>query len=154
LLTAFGRGAKDNIKYEIENRIIPFTFHMMRSVHTLNIIPKNYSWENLYIQFIDLLDYSFSKKAMSNRFNANPLFTTRWTTLLLSLTIGGIGKKRFLSAMLKRLRNDSAFRSFVTKENNRVPEFMIESVKKDLGPLWKWLPDKTFSYDFDILSKP
>jgi len=153
LLSVFGRGVKGNIKYEIEDRIIPFPFHLMRSVHTLNIIPKNYSWEFLYLNFIDLLDYCFSNKAMYRRFKANHLTGPRWVTLLLSLTIGGNGKKRYLNALLNRLRNDPDFQSFVTKQNDRVPDFMIEKVKNDLGPLWEWLPNKTLSYDFNILSK-
>jgi hypothetical protein len=33
----------------------------------------------------------------------------------------------------------------MNKETDRVPDFMIEKVKKDLGPMWEWLPDKTLS---------
>ena len=152
LLSIFGSSVKNNINFEQEDRIIPFPFHMMRSVLTLNIIPKHYSWEELYLHFIDLLKYSFSAKAMYRRFNANHMATTKWITLLLSLTIGGRGKIRYLSAMMKNLRKYPDFQSFVKRETSSVPAFIIESVKKDLGELWDWLPNKSLSYDPNPLS--
>jgi len=153
LLSAYGGSAIGNVKYEIENRIIPFPFHLLMPVQITNVIPKNYTWEDLYIHFIDLLEYSFSAKAMYRRFAANKATAPRWITLLLSLTIGGSGKIKDLSSMLKKLNSEPGFRSFVTKESNCVPEFMIDNVKKDLGSLWQWLPDKSLSYDTNILSK-
>jgi hypothetical protein len=154
LLSVYGRGVKNNLKYELEDRIIPFPFHVMMSVHTLNIIPRHYTWEELYVHFIDLLKYSFSAKAMYRRFNANHLTAARWITLFLSLTIGGSGKIRCLSEMLENLRRERDFQSFVKKKTSSVPVFMIENVKKDLGPLWYWLPNKSLSYDPNIISNP
>jgi radical SAM superfamily enzyme YgiQ (UPF0313 family) len=153
-LSIFGTAAQGNLKYETENRIIPFPFHLMSSVHTMNIVPRDYSWEDLYVHFIDLLEYSFSNKAMQIRFNANPLAAPKWMTLLLSLTIGGKGKIRFLSAMLKQLQNDRVFQAFVSRESDTVPAFMVDRVKKDLGPLWQWLPNKSLSYNVNTLSNP
>jgi hypothetical protein len=154
LLSVFGQSTKSNLKYEDENRIIPFPFHMMMPVEIINILPKHYTWEELYIHFIDLLEYSFSAKSMYRRFNANKATAPRWITLLLSLTIGGSGKIRNLSALLKKLLSEPDFQSFVTKQTNRVPAFMVATIKKDLGPLWQWLPNKSLSYDTNILSKP
>lgn len=152
LLSIYGRGVKNNIKFELENRIIPFPFHMMMSVHTLNIIPRHYTWEELYVLFIDVLEYSFSNKAMYRRFNANTMIASKWITLLLSMTIGGSGKIRLLSDMLKNLRRKPDFQAFVKKETNIVPAFMIEKVKDDLGPLWHWLPNKSLSYNPNIIT--
>jgi hypothetical protein len=154
LLSVYGQGVRNNINYEFEDRIIPFPFHLMRSVHTLNIIPKNYTWEAFYEHFIDLLNYSFSSRSMYRRFKANKMAAPRWITLLLSLTIGGSGKIRSLSAILKNLQREPEFRSFVKRETNKIPQFMIETVRKDLGPLWEWLPNKSLSYSSDILSNP
>jgi hypothetical protein len=140
LLSIFGKSAEGNLKYERENRIIPFPYHMLRSVHILNIIPKNYTWEEFYLNFLDLLKYSFSARAMYRRFNANHMLTSKWITLILSLTIGGKGKIRYLSSLIDNLSTDQDFRSFVRKETDKVPVFLIEKVKKDLGLLWQWLP--------------
>jgi hypothetical protein len=154
LLSVYGQSSKSNLKYETENRIIPFPFHMLMSVHTLNIIPKDCSWEEFYINYIDILKYSFSARAIYRRFKANHMAIPRWITLLLSLTIGGSGKIKYLSAILEKLRREQDFQSFVKKETSRVPAFMIEKVKKDLGPMWYWLPDKSLSYNTNVLSDP
>ncbi|MCK4747378.1 MAG: hypothetical protein KAT15_10095 [Bacteroidales bacterium] len=153
LLSVFGQCTGSNIKYESENRIIPFPFHMMRSVLTLNIIPRHYSWEAFYVHFIDLLKYSFSKRAMHRRFNANHMTAPRWLTLLLSLTIGGWGKIGYLSDMLENLRKEEEFQSFVKKETSCIPASIIGKVKKDLGFMWQWLPDKTLSHDPNVFSE-
>jgi hypothetical protein len=154
LLSIYGQGVKNNINYEKENRIIPFPFHLMRSVHTLNIVPMHYTWGDFYYHFIDLLNYSFSARSMYRRFNANKMAAPRWITLLLSLTIGGAGKIRSLSSILKNLKEEPEFQSFVRKETNRIPQFMIDTVRKDLGPLWEWLPNKYLTYNSAVLSNP
>jgi len=154
LLSIYGQGVRHNINYELDDRIIPFPFHLMRSVHTLNIVPKHYTWEAFYILFVDLLNYSFSARSMYRRFNANKMAVPRWIILLLSLTIGGSGKIRSLSGVLKNLREEPGFRAFVQRETDRIPRFMIDTVRSDLGPLWEWLPDKSLSYNADILSNP
>jgi hypothetical protein len=153
LFSVYGHSARCNIKYETENRIIPFPFHTMMSVYNLNIVPRHYTWEEINIHFIDLLKYSFSPKAMYRRFKANHMAVPRWITLLLSLTIGGRGKIRNMSAMLEDFRRDPGFQSFVKKETDKVPASMTERVKKDLGPMWQWLPDKSLSYNPNVLSK-
>ncbi|MBP1666120.1 MAG: radical protein, partial [Bacteroidetes bacterium] len=89
---------------------------------------------------------------MSRRFNANHMAASKWITLRLSLTIGGLEKIRLLSGMLNELRREPDFRTFVSKQTNRVPGFMIESVKKDLGPFWHWLPNKSLSYYPNVIS--
>jgi hypothetical protein len=91
---------------------------------------------------------------MYRRFSANKMAAPRWITLLLSLTIGGAGKIRTLSSILDNLKNEPDFQSFVKKETDAVPQFMIDIVRKDLGPLWEWLPNKSLSYKSDILSEP
>lgn len=152
LLTAFGQSTKGNLKYGVENRIISFPFHMMIGLNTMNIIPRNYSWEEFYAHFIDLLKYSFSAKAMYRRFKANPMKAAKWITLFLSLSVGGLGKKNHVFAILKNLRRKPDFRSFMNNETDRVPDFMIKKIKKDLGPMWDWLPDKSLSQNLNRLS--
>ena len=45
------------------------------------------------------------------------------------------------------------FQEFVRRETDRVHDYLIDNVKKDLGPMWYWLPNKSLSYDPNILSK-
>ncbi len=145
LLTAFGQGTKYNSRDDVKSRIVPFPFHMMMGLNNLNIKPVNYSWEEFYTRYLDLLKYSFSARAMYRRYKANPVRGARWFTLFLSLSEGGSGKMRNARTILNNLRTKPDFRSFMDRETDQVPAFMIEQVKNDLGPIWEWLPDKTLS---------
>jgi hypothetical protein len=145
LLTVYGRSANNLSQYD--GRMIPFPFHMLRSSYVTNVIPKHYTWEDLYVRYIDLLKHAFSARAMARRFGANHSTMPRWVTLLLSLTIGGWSKIRDLEAVLRRLRSDEEFRSFVEGQTTRIPAFMIADARRDLGPLWEWLPDKSLTYE-------
>jgi hypothetical protein len=146
ILTVFGKSTTGNLKYETENRVIPFPFHMMHGLNNLNVIPGNYSWEEFYTHLIDLLKYSFSARAMYRRFRNNPMARARWLTLFLSFSVGASGKINHVAHTLENLRKNPDFRSFMEKKTDQIPGFMIEQVKKDLGPMWEWLPDKTLSY--------
>jgi len=153
LLTAFGHSFKHNSQNGIENRIIPFPFHFMQGLNTLNIVPWNYSWEEFYKQYLDLLNYSFSPRVMYRRHKAIPFKAARLFTLFLSLSVGGSGKKRNVLTILKNLRTKPDFRSFMNRETDQIPAFMIEQVKHDLGPIWEWLPDKTLSQKPNVPEK-
>jgi hypothetical protein len=145
ILTAFGHGLKHYSQNEIDKRIVPFPFHMMLGLNTLNIKPLNYSWEEFYMHYLDLLKYSFSPGVMYRRHKAVPFRYSRWFNLFLSLSVGGSGKKRNVQTILNNLRTKPDFRAFMNRETDKIPDFMIEEVKRDLGPIWEWLPDKTLS---------
>jgi hypothetical protein len=125
----------------------------MQGLNTLNIKPKNYSWEEFYTHYLDLLEYSFSPRVMYRRHKAVPFRASRWFNLFLSFSVGGSGKKRNVLTILKNLRTNPDFRSFMNRETDTIPAFMIEQVKKDLGPIWEWLPDKTLSQKPNILKE-
>jgi radical SAM superfamily enzyme YgiQ (UPF0313 family) len=150
LLTAFGDSLKHYSQNEIEDRIVPLPFHMMLGLNTLNIKPLNYSWEEFYNHYLDLLKYSFSPSVMYRRHKAVPFRASRWFNLFLSFSVGGSGKKRNVKTILRNLRMVPEFRSFMNRETDQIPAFMIEQVKKDLGPIWEWLPDKSLSYKTNV----
>lgn len=147
LLNAYGRGAPANIEYQRDNRVLPIPFHIMRSVHILNIRPKNYSWLDFYEYTIDLLKYSFSKKAIYKRFCTIKDALPRWLTLALSLSVGGFGKIKFYRNILNNLKTDPHFRDFYEQKTTEIPRFFVELIKKDLGPLWSWLPEGALNHD-------
>jgi hypothetical protein len=66
-------------------------------------------------------------------------------TLFLSLSVGASGKINQVASTLDKLQKMPDFRSFMHKETDQIPEFMIDQVRQDLGPLWDWLPDKSLS---------
>ncbi|MGW8314412.1 MAG: B12-binding domain-containing radical SAM protein [Bacteroidales bacterium] len=145
LFTVFGQHTTPNVRSGTERRFIPFPFHMMHGLNNLNVIPANYTWDEFYTHFLDLLKYSFSSRAMYRRFTHNPMIAAKWFTLFMSFSVGASGKISQVAATLKNLRTNKEFRAFMEKETDRIPSFMVERVRKDLGPLWEWLPDKTMS---------
>jgi hypothetical protein len=148
-LSIFGKGSEGNHRYYEEDRIIPFPFHFLRSAMTLNIRPKNYTWEEFYLYFIDLLKYSFSNRTLLRRLNSVPITASTMTVLFLSMNEDGRDRMKNLTSLLKTFNQSQDFISFIRKESGNVPAFMTRIVKNDLGPLWDWLPDKSFSYDLN-----
>lgn len=147
LLSIFGQRTIENQRYGNEERIIPFPFHFLKSVMTLNIKPKNYTWEEFYVYFIDLMEYTFSNKALYRRFNA--INKSASTLILLFLSVFEERRERikYLSSLVQKIHKYPDFDSFINMASPEIPAFMTEIVKRDLGPLWQWLPDKSFSYD-------
>jgi hypothetical protein len=77
LLTAFGEAAPLNLEYQRAGRVLPFPFHLLNNHLAMNLKPKNYEWVDFYDKVIDLIAYTFSKKALYRRFAATANFTSR-----------------------------------------------------------------------------
>ncbi len=148
LLGVFGQAPPCNIKYQRENRIIPIPFHFHRSVHFINIKPKNYSWIEFYDYLIDMIKYCFSKRALYRRFISMKNGIPRWLILAQSASTGGFAKISHHSEVTLRLRTDQPFRRFFEQETLEIPDFFKERIKMDLGPeLWSWLPKDSLEHD-------
>ncbi len=147
LLSSFGRGAPVNIEYQRENRLIPFPFHVHRSVHTLNIRPKNYTWIEFYDNMIDLMKYSFSVRTIYRRFRTIRSMIPKWLILAQTVSVGGYGKIYYHKVIRNLLKTDIQFRRFFEQETNEIPEFFKKRVEKDLGSLWHWLPENALQHD-------
>jgi hypothetical protein len=147
LLNIYGRGAPVNIEFQRANRVLPIPFHLLQTVHTLNIRPKNYTWLEFYDYLIDLLQYSFSSGAIYNRFKAIKMPIPRWLGLIMTLTVGGTQKLKYHTEIRHRLRTDIRFRRFFEQETTEIPEFFTEKIRRDLGPLWSWLPEGALIHD-------
>ena len=141
LLNAYGRGAPVNLEYQRANRVLPFPFHFLQSVYTLNVRPAHYTWTEFYDYLIDLLQYSVSGKVIYNRFKAINKLLPRWLGLLWTLTIGGAQKIEYHLEIRRQLLADQQFRRFFEQETIEIPDFFIEKIRKDLGPFWPWLPE-------------
>jgi len=147
LLNALGRGAPSNIDYMRVNRVLPFPFHMLHSSYTLNVRPRNYTWIEFYDHIIDLINYSFSARVLYRRFKAIKMTVPRWMNLLMTLSVGGSGITSYHAEVRRLLLTDQRFRSFFEQETNEIPDFFIERIRKDLGPLWAWLPEGALQHD-------
>jgi hypothetical protein len=70
LLSAFGRAAPLNLRYQRADRVLPFPFHFLDNNHAMNVRPKNYSWREFYDHVIGLTRHTFSWRAIANRLRA------------------------------------------------------------------------------------
>jgi hypothetical protein len=147
LLTAFGRAAALNLDYQREDRVLPFPFHFLNNNQAMNVKPMNYSWHDFYDRVIDLTRYSFSTRAIFRRVLATQGWNSRWMNLVRAVSTEGFGRVRYHTEIRKRLDTDPQFLPYFERETGELPEFYIDMVRKELGPLWEWLPAGALHHD-------
>jgi len=147
LLTSFGQAAPLNLEYQQQNRVIPFPFHFLDNNHAMNLKPKNYTWPEFYSHVISLGEHTFSWKAIINRLVATNSFIPRWMNVVRAISEEGFGRIAYNKEILKQLNSDSQFNAYFEKETTELPQFYINMIKKDLGPLSKWLPEEAIYHD-------
>ncbi len=146
-LSAFGQAAPLNLEYQKENRVLPFPFHFLNNNHAMNVRPKGYSWPEFYDYLIDLSKYSFSWRAIYNRFRAIDAQIPKWMNLVRAISSEGFGRIKYYTEVRRRLDEDPQFRPYFEQETTELPDFYIERIKTDLGPFWDWLPEGAIYHD-------
>jgi hypothetical protein len=146
MYTAFGDGTKQFRTYRKQNRIIPFSFHFL-SNKTLNVRPKNYDWKVFYKNVIDMTKYSFSAPAVFKRFKATRHFIPAWLGVIRAVTSEGLGRINYYTEILQRLKSDQQMIDFFEQKTTKIPQFYLNQLQKDLGPLWDWLPSSALNLD-------
>ncbi len=145
IVTAYGRAAVLNLDYQRANRVIPIPFHLMNNLCT-NVKPSNYSWTEFYTYMIDLNDHAFSWKSIVNRCRVNKEPIPRWTNVVRGIEARA-GKMKMHREMLQRFDTDREFRAYFEQETTELPQFYVDRIRNDLGPLWEWLPEGALHYD-------
>ena len=110
----------------------------------MNVKPNNYSWPEFYKHLIDVTKYTFSRRAIINRFRVIKPIVLSCVNVLRALH--GIGRIKYQSEVLHLLNNDRRFRDFFEQETTEIPQFYVDRVRNDLGPLWEWLPEGALYY--------
>jgi hypothetical protein len=147
LITAFGRAAPLNLEYQSEDRVLPFPFHFLNNSHASNVKPRNYSWPEFYDNIIGLAEYSYSWRSIYNRFRKTRTRIPRWMNLMRAVSTEGFGRLRYYRKIRKFLDEDVQFRAFFEAETREIPQFYIDIMKRDLGPLWEYLPEGAYYHD-------
>ena len=147
LLSAFGQAAPLNLQYQEAGRVIAFPFHFLNNNGAMNVEPKNYSWPGFYDHVIDLTQYSFSRRSIFRRARATRTFIPKWLNVVRAVSSEGYGRIHYYSEILRRLDADPQFRPFFERQTTKIPQFYVDLVKKDLGYLWRWLPDGALEHD-------
>jgi len=144
LLSSFGQAAPLNLEYQRANRVLAFPFHFLNNHGAMNLKPKNYSWPEFYERVIDLTRYTFTPRAIARRARAS---IPRWLNVIRAVSSEGYGRIRFFTEIRRRLDADSSLRAFFEGETTVVPQFYIDRIRKDLGPVWDWLPEGALFHD-------
>ncbi len=147
LLTAFGRAAPLNLELQLSNRVIPFPFHFLDNNHAMNVQPLNYEWSEFYDRVIDLSAYTFSWRTMGRRLKASRDSLPRWLNLVRGVSSEGRGRLAQFRNLRRRLDTDQDLRAFLERETEQTPGYYTEIVRRDLGALWKWLPEGALQHD-------
>jgi hypothetical protein len=147
LLTAFGQAAPLNLEYQRAGRVLPFPFFFLNNNQAMNVRPKNYSWPEFYGHVIDLTRYSFSWHTMWKRFRATRGMAPRWMNLLRAVSTEGWGRLKYHREIRARLDSDRQFRRYFEQETTELPRFYVGRMRKELGPLWRWLPNGALDHD-------
>lgn len=147
LLSAFGQAAPLNLEYQRANRVLPFPLHFLNNTHAMNVRPKNYSWTDFYERVIDLSKHTYSWRAIVNRHRAVKATIPRWMNVVRAVSSEGFGRIRYYTELCRRLRDDPQFRRYFEQETTELPQFYKRRVRRDLGPLWEWLPKGALYHD-------
>src|SRR5881396_927800 len=147
LLSAFGRAAPLNLEYQRADRVLPFPFHFLDNNHAMNVKPKHYAWPDFYDHVIGLTRYTFSGRAIVRRFRATSAPIPRWMNVVRAVSSEGFGRIRYHTELRRRLDVDPQIRGYFDQETTQIPQFYVEQVRRDLGPLWQWLPEGALYHD-------
>src|SRR5262249_13771513 len=71
----------------------------------------------------------------------------RWMNLLRAVSTEGFGRLRYHRMIRQRLDTDRQFRPYFEQETTELPRFYVDLVRRDLGPLWRWLPEGGLCHD-------
>jgi hypothetical protein len=147
LLSAFGQAAPLNLDYQRMNRVIPFPFHFISNNHAMNVKPINYSWTEFYSHIISLGEHTFSWAAILKRLAATKAFIPRWMNVVRAVSEEGFGRVAYNKIILKQLNSNLKFRQYFEQETAELPQFYLDLMKEELGPLWEWLPKGAIYHD-------
>jgi hypothetical protein len=147
LLSAFGQAAPLNLEFQRNNRVLPFPFHFLDNNRAMNVKPKNYEWIEFYDHIVDLAKYTFTSRGIVKRLAANSGFIPRWMNFVRAISSEGSGRIKYNSNIRRMLDSDTQLRSYFERETTDLPKFYQELVRKDLGPLWEWLPAGALHHD-------
>jgi hypothetical protein len=59
----------------------------------------------------------------------------------------GLGRVKYFTELHHRLETDKQFRMYFEQETDVLPEFYVNKIKEELGPLWEWLPEGAIYHD-------
>ena len=69
----------------------------------------------------------------------------RWMNVVRAVSTEGFGRLRYYGEIRRRLDTDRHSGRYFEQETTELPRFYADLLRKDLGPLWRWLPEGALS---------
>src|SRR5262249_21730709 len=79
--------------------------------------------------------------------------TAQSMNVVRTISTEGFGRLRYYRDIRRRLDTDPQFPPYFEQETTELPRYYLDLVRKDLKPLWEWLPDKALDHDPNAYSK-
>ena len=145
--TAFGEATPENLELQRAGRVLGFPHHFLDNNQVMNVRPKHYRWDEFYDRLLDLTEYSFSARSIYRRWGATRQFTSRAVNFLRAVSSEGQGRIRHFRRVRRALDADPQVRRYLDQETTELPQFYVDRIKADLGPLWSRLPPDAIRHD-------
>ena len=124
-----------------------FPFHFLNNNHAMNVRPKNYAWPEFYDHVIDLTKYTFSCRVIAKRFMGTSEMLPQGMNVVRAISSEGFGRIKYYTTIRGLLDTDKSVRDYFEGETTVLPQFYRDRVRRDLGPLWDWLPEGALEHD-------
>jgi hypothetical protein len=147
LLTAFGQAAALNLDYQRERRVLPHPFFLLNNHGAMNVIPKNYSWTELYDRVVDVTEHSYSWRAIGRRFRANTGLVPSLMNVVRAVANEGSGRVRYYREVRGLLDTDSEIQRYFHGQTTTVPQFYQGKLRRSLGSFHQHLPAGAVEHD-------
>lgn len=147
LLSAFGRAAPLNLSLQREGRVLPFPFHFLDASQAMNVVPRNYAWDEFYENLVDLERYAYSAHRIGRRFLANRGAIPKWMNVVRGISSERLDRVRGHARVWDLLRSDREVHRFHHRETATLPAFYKHRIRRDLGALWEALPTGGLTHD-------
>ena len=147
LLTAFGQAAPLNLEYQRQHRVLPHPFPLLNNHSAMNVKPLNYSWTEFYDQVINVTEYTYTWRAIVNRYRANTGIIPSWMNVVRAISNEGSGRINYYKKIRGLLDTDPQIQRYFEGATTEIPAFYAEKVRSDLGPFEQRLPEGAAYHD-------
>ena len=104
----------------------------------MNVKPMHYSWPEFYDRVIDLTSYTFSWKAIANRYHSSKVRIPRWMNFIRAISSEGFGRLKYYREVRRRLDEDKPLIAFIgrlvgEKAADLLPDAISQSIFQHHG---------------------
>jgi hypothetical protein len=127
--------------------VLPHPFPLLNNHSAMNVRPKNYSWKEFYDQVIGLTTYTYSWRAIANRYRANKGVIPSWMNVVRAISNEGSGRIKYYTEMRGLLDTDPQIQRYFQGDTTETPQFYLDKLRRNLGPFHQYLPKGALYHD-------